>query len=167
MASLGTVLEVTVDHLTPALVGGGIGIQVYGRNRKMVPLPLLSFAIDLLRCLSRISETINRTSSANTGKLRRALMCPTKRFCNKIGTQQRSPHLSTHGRLGASWMDLIRRGGSCCFRARGKSGLRDVLAGPADRAVARVRELRDRHLAACDSSRICRAPSRPRCEGYR
>jgi hypothetical protein len=36
--SLGTVLEVTVDHLTPALVGGGIGIQVYGRNRKMVPL---------------------------------------------------------------------------------------------------------------------------------
>jgi hypothetical protein len=33
------VLEVTVDHLTPALAGGGIGIQVYGRNRKMVPLP--------------------------------------------------------------------------------------------------------------------------------
>jgi hypothetical protein len=41
MMSLGTVLEVTVDHLTPALVGGGIGIQVYGQRRKMVPLPPL------------------------------------------------------------------------------------------------------------------------------
>jgi hypothetical protein len=76
MVSLGTVLEVTVDHLTPALVGGGIGIQVYGQRRKMVPPPSLD-PLDLLRCLSRISETINRTSSANTTKARRALMCPT------------------------------------------------------------------------------------------
>jgi hypothetical protein len=80
MVSLGTVLEVTVDHLTPALVGGGIGIQVYGRNRKMVPLPPADPRFDLPRCLSRISETINRTSSANTTKARRALMCTTKRL---------------------------------------------------------------------------------------
>jgi hypothetical protein len=55
-----------------------------------------------------LSECIHLPGMSWSGLLQVA------RSCAPDPTAQQS-----HGQLGASWTDLIRRGGSCCFRARG------------------------------------------------